>query len=100
MSQYLATFLRCVAPISPDPIVPSIPCADVRQRPLLRGLGTKDETMAYTERGPLYPLSDAFKRLSISKTTGDSLIAAGQLVARKIGRRSVVSEADLRAFIA
>jgi excisionase family DNA binding protein len=45
-------------------------------------------------------VTEACDRLRISRTQFYELLKAGQITARKIGRRTVVLEADVQAFLA
>jgi excisionase family DNA binding protein len=48
----------------------------------------------------LLTYSEAARRLNASERTVQRLVAAGSLAARRIGRRSYVTPADLEAFVA
>ncbi len=48
----------------------------------------------------LIPAQRAFALIGCGTTTGYSLIAEGKLVARKVGARTMIETASLRAYVA
>lgn len=65
----------------------------------LRPLGTEPMNSANQPEPLAYSIADACKVSSIGKTRLYSLIAEGRLEARKIGKRTLIPAASLRALI-
>lgn len=46
----------------------------------------------------LYPVNEAFERLGVGRSKLYELIADGEIATVKIGRRTLIADADLRAY--
>lgn len=53
-----------------------------------------------TDVGELLTLDEAKERLRVSRRTVERLIAAGQIRPTRIGRRTLVTERELEAYVA
>ena len=57
--------------------------------------------MKHQDPAPLaHPVPAACARLGVSRTTLYALLAAGELRSFKVGAKTLISEADLRKFVA
>lgn len=47
-----------------------------------------------------FPLTELRERFGLSRSTGNRLIAAGAIIAAKVGRRVLLSTASVRQYLA
>jgi excisionase family DNA binding protein len=59
----------------------------------------RDQAVGERAEPRLLPIDEAGRRLGIGRTKTCELIAKGDLVARKLGARTLVEEAELHRFI-